>query len=235
MSNLDADIASRLEAKDKPEARLPPGIEDNLLQLKGIGQLLGHLSDRGDDDYTHTFYFLGDQVERLVHEIEDLYAAERKGSAASGKKSDPDWRAEWECQRCRQFGQRHATIEARLRDYLLAVKAFHDCGADTDSPIGAPLWERVAAAEKVITEWNSDSDEPAVGIAKLIVSMSGEIHENLGSQFDDAAMVPDAALAGLRWFGLKELYNECYPQDAAQIKKALLEAAADAREEECAS
>jgi hypothetical protein len=217
-ANFDAEIAQRIKAKGKPEApepsRIRLDIEDKCLELKGVGELLGHLGDAGND-FSSSFFFLGNQVERLADEIVDLSLA--------GKKNDPHWSVEWECRRCRQFGQRHATIEARLREYLLAVKALHDCGADTDSPIGAPLWEQVAAAEKVITEWNSD--EPAVGIAKLIVSMSGEIHENLGSQFDDAA-VPDAALAGLRWFNLEELYNECYPADASKIKKALLEAEA---------
>jgi hypothetical protein len=226
MSNLDADIAHRIKAKGQPEG-IAPGIEDKCLELKGVGELLGHLVETGND-FSSTFFFLGNQVERLADEIVDLDIAAGKKS----KKSDPDFG--FACERCRQLGQRHATIEARLRDYLLAVKALHDCGADTDSPIGAPLWERVVAAEKVITEWNSDSDEPAVGIAKLIVSMSGEIHKNLGSQFDNA-VVPDAALAGLRWFNLEELYYECYPADAANIKKALLEAKADEREEECAS
>jgi hypothetical protein len=216
MSNLDADIAHRIKAKGKPEA-IAPGIEDKCLELKGVGELLGHLGDTGND-FGSTFFFLGNQVERLADEIVDLDIAARKKS----KKSDPDFGG-FACERCRQLGQRHAMAEVRLREVFLAWKAFHDLGEDSDSPLGAPLWARASAAEDKIRDLKSD--EPEVGIAKLITSRTADMAKNIGSTCDEA-MAADAALAGLRWFGLEDLYYECFPADAAQIKKALLEAEA---------
>jgi hypothetical protein len=82
-AEFDAEIAQRIKAKDKPERPAPRGIDDKLLELKGIGELLGHLCDRANDDFSHTFYFLSEQVTRLVNEIEDLYAAECRSGATS--------------------------------------------------------------------------------------------------------------------------------------------------------
>jgi hypothetical protein len=114
-------------------------------------------------------------------------------------------------------------LQVQLRDVLLAWKAYHDCGEDDDGPLGAPLWERAIAAEDKIRDLKSD--EPEVGIAKLITSMTCIIHAAIGSRVDEA-MAADAALAGLRWFGLEDLYYEAFPVDAANIKKALLKAEA---------
>jgi hypothetical protein len=214
-ANFDAEIAQRIKAKDKPEAPEPPSIEDKCLELKGVGELLGHLGDTGND-FSHAFFFLGNQVERLADEIVDLDLAV--------KKNGPDWSVTCEC--CRQRGKLHATAEVRLREVFLAYKAFHDLGEDSDSPLGAPLWERTSVEEKKIRDLNSD--DPEVGIAKLITSMTGMIHRYFGEACDEA-MAADAALAGLRWFGLEDLYYECFPADAANIaniKKALLKAEA---------
>jgi hypothetical protein len=120
----------------------------------------------------------------------------------------------------------HETLKGQLRNVFLAYKAFQDLGEDSDSPLGAPLWERTSVEDNKIRNWNSD--EPEVGIAKLITSMTGMIHRYFGEACDEA-MAADAALAGLRWFGLEDLYYECFPADAANIaniKKALLKAEA---------
>jgi hypothetical protein len=83
MTNLDADIANRIKAKTKPEAPEAPDIEHKCLELRGVGELLGHLADTGND-FSSSFHFLSEQVIRLADEIEALYAAECfKGSDAS--------------------------------------------------------------------------------------------------------------------------------------------------------
>jgi hypothetical protein len=66
-----------------------------------------------------------------------------------------------------------------------------------------------------IRKWKSD--EPAVWIAKLIASKTDEIHKDIGSPSDEA-MTANAALNGLKWFGLEELYSGCWPVDASKIK-----------------
>jgi hypothetical protein len=56
-----------------------------------------------------------------------------------------------------------------------------------------------------------DSNDAEVLIAKLILSMNSEIRNNAEGE----ALAAEAALAGLRAFGLEEFYDECYGDGSA--------------------
>jgi hypothetical protein len=182
-------------------------IEERCLELKGISAclILAHDAQvdgphENGDRMAEASYFLGLRIRRLAEEMVTLAYPGRAEQAMP-------------------YGDRvqHETAKSLLREIFFAWKAFHDAGEDDDSPIGEPLWERARAAEIKLREWKSD--EPAVWIAKLIASKTGEIHRDLESPADDA-MAADAALNGLRWFGLEDLYNESWPVDAAKSKDA---------------
>jgi hypothetical protein len=179
------------------------------------------------DRMAEASYFLALHLRRLAQEITDLAYPDGENQGDDGPlftvSQSSRHRRRWQPRTGQAAASEKTMAKSRLREVFLAWKAFQDAGEDDDSPIGKPLRERAHAAEMKIREWISDG--PAVLIAKLIASKTGEIHRDIGSPSDEA-MAADAALNGLRWFGLEKLYNECWPVDASQSKKASRDAEA---------